>query len=166
MRRGIRPLPWSARIPRPPSSTADACTKPTEGKPVAYRLAAFGGGGTASVGLRLEIETKVMTGNGFRLDAGGMVPETIKHQIDPAKVEPFTAKLEALCLNFAAVAPDTVAQPAGFTRYGVEFGDGSVRWMSDTNPGLGAGEVFGKVEREKWLDLNKSWPKYQDAKPL
>jgi hypothetical protein len=143
-----------------------ACTKPTEGKPVAYRLAAFGAGGSANVGLRLDVQSKVMTGEGFRLDAGGLVPETINHAIDAAKIEPFTTKLDALCLNFAIVTPDTVAEPSGFTRYGVEFADGSIRWMSDTNPGLSAGEVFGKVERDKWLDLNSSWPKYQDAKPL
>jgi hypothetical protein len=145
----------------------EGCTKPTDGKVAAYRLAAFGASAGAIVELRLDTKTTIMTGEGFRLDPNaGMVPETVKHQIDPAKAEPFTKKLDALCLNFAPVAPDAPAAPNGFTRYGVEFEDGSVRWMSDTNPGLGSAQIFGKVEREKWLDLNSSWPKYQDAKAL
>ena len=120
----------------------------------------------ANLELRLDAKTGVMTGEGFKVDSAGILPETVNHQIDTKLVEPFRTKLDALCLNFAAVAPDAPNAPNGFTRYGVEFEDGSIRWMSDTNPGLGAGQVFGKVERAKWLDLNSSWPKYQDAKPL
>jgi hypothetical protein len=144
----------------------EGCTKPAEGKPVAYRLTAFGANAAASLTLRLDLSTSVMTGDGFRIDDGGLVPEKVDHAIGADKLAPFTSKLDGLCLNFAELAPDFPPAASGYTRYGVEFEDGSVRWMSDTNPGLEAGEVFGKMDREKWLDLNKSWPKYQDAKPV
>lgn len=145
---------------------ASGCTKPTLGKPVAYRLSAYGANASASLDLRVTLDTHIMTGNGFRVDAAGMIPETVNHDIAPDKISPFTVKLDALCLDFAPIDPDLPAAPSGFTRYGVEFADGSVRWMSDSTPGLDAGVIFGRVERAKWLDLNKDWPKYQDAKAL
>lgn len=145
---------------------SSGCTKPTLGKPVAYRLSAYGANAAASLDLRVTLDTHIMTGNGFRVDAAGMIPETVNHDIAPDKISPFTVKLDALCLDFAPIDPDLPAAPSGYTRYGVEFADGSVRWMSDSTPGLDAGVIFGRVERAKWLDLNKDWPKYQDAKAL